>query len=346
MNEQEIQISFIIPAHNAGKYLQRSVKSVGEYADSETVEILIVENGSEDDTAHVAECLEEQYAQVHCLQSAKGVSNARNAGVESARGKWLFFLDADDYLPERAVEILLQDALDDSVDLYVYSYEKGDAKVTVTDGEEREIYDVSAIENCRVQMLKNPTRCMAVWGKLFKREVISQQKIMFDPMLRLAEDSDFLIRYSKCCRKIVFSQQTAYHYSTEAVSVVRTYDGTKTKEYVKSLMTTQQYIKADSAQIQAAYQIYVLMHLSIAMVREIFCMDHSSAFSEKLREMKKVLEIGIFREALEAVPKTECRSARMLPILLLKCHMYRLCGLVYQMRARQNAKREKICIKC
>lgn len=334
------KISFIIPAHNAGDYLGRAVCSVAEGEWEFSIEVLVIENGSEDDTLEVAKEMEERYDCVKLLHSETGVSAARNAGLDAAVGEWIFFLDADDYVTNRIRSTLEQDIEDIRVDLYVYSYEKGPYTVYVCDGPGRDAYVRAKIENCRVSMLEDPTRCMAVWGKLFKRDIISEHSLRFAENLKLAEDSDFLIRYTKYCRRIIFCRNVAYHYSTIQGSSIRTYDGEMAQEYVKSLITTEKWIKADSERIQDAFQIYVLMHLNVIMVREVFCVDNPEFFIKKIKMMKRILRVGIFRNALEQVPLKACRSSRMLPVLLLKCRMYLLCGIAYQMRARQNYKRE------
>lgn len=335
------KLSIIIPAHNAGKSLERCVNSIVSGNFQFNIEVLIIENGSEDNTVEVAKTLEEKYNYVRLLYSETGVSNARNVGIDAAVGDWIFFLDADDFLPAGAFSILEQDMADQSVDLYLYSYEKGDSIVSVSERTGRNVYAGSEIEDCRVMMLENPTRCMAVWGKLFKRDVIFRYSLKFKKNLRLAEDSDYLICYTMYCKRIVFCREVVYHYSTESSSAIRTYDGRKTREYVKSLLATEKIIQTDSVRIQNAYRIYVLMHLNIIMVREVFLVENPEPFADKIKRMKSILSIEIFNKSLAHVPFSACKSGRMLPVLLLKCRMYRVCALIYQMRAKQNHRRER-----
>ncbi len=160
-----IEISVIIPAHNAEKTLRRAVESAcrelgllsgksgaspeagsraveGNPADAPALryEVLIVENGSEDGTEFLARTLElEHPGAVRFLRSEKGVSNARNRGLEEARGTWVLFLDADDYLLEGAGSVLLDDLHFTGTDLIVHSYEAGNRRVHVC-GPEGERY--------------------------------------------------------------------------------------------------------------------------------------------------------------------------------------------------------------
>ena len=103
-------------------------------------EVLIVENGSEDGTEFLARTLElEHPGAVRFLRSEKGVSNARNRGLKEARGTWVLFLDADDYLLEGAGSVLLDDLHFTGTDLIVHSYEAGNRRVHVC-GPEGERY--------------------------------------------------------------------------------------------------------------------------------------------------------------------------------------------------------------
>lgn len=343
--ENNIVISFIIPVHNSEKFLKRCVESVvkeeKQPKDNNLAEVIIIENGSSDHTKQIGTALAEKYENVFLICSEKGVSNARNAGVKAAHGEWIFFLDADDYLPAGTLQKLLDTVNSGkAADLYIFSYEKGNAIVNVATGENADGYEGTGVRECLAGMLRNPTRCMAVWGKLFRHSIIQQSSLDFNKKLSLAEDSDFLIRYIIKCGRIIFSQESCYHYSTDAGSAMRTYDGKKTEGYLLSLQTTQNAIPENDQQLYQAYQVYILMHLNIMMVREVFSAGNRVAFSEKVKALKKLLREEIFQKALQAVPVASCRSARMMPILLLKFQQYYLCGKVYELRAKQNEKKE------
>ena len=135
-NHSFIDISFIIPAHNAEKTLRRAVNSVcdslgrGREERLLSYEILIIENGSEDGTEFLARTLQLELPDtVRFMRSEKGVSNARNRGLEEALGKWILFLDADDYLLEGAGTVLKNDMRFTGTDLIVHSFESGDRAV-------------------------------------------------------------------------------------------------------------------------------------------------------------------------------------------------------------------------
>ena len=107
-------ISFIIPAHNATAYLKRAIESIESDANAcggqKKIEIIIVENGSTDDTYLLAEDMASLYSNITAVRSQKGVSAARNKGIDIAKGEWIFFLDADDFILKGSITKLLHDA--------------------------------------------------------------------------------------------------------------------------------------------------------------------------------------------------------------------------------------------
>lgn len=98
---QELELSVIIPAYNAEKFLAEAVKSVLQQTWAGSYEIVIYNDGSQDDTQKVAEQFGPPVT-VYGQNEAGGTANARNSAIEKSRGKFLAFLDADDiWLPEK-----------------------------------------------------------------------------------------------------------------------------------------------------------------------------------------------------------------------------------------------------
>ena len=98
----QLLLSVVIPAYNAETSITGTVQSIyREFQMAIPYEIIVVENGSTDQTTRVVEKLAAQMTCVKLYHSEKGVSNARNAGIANASGKWLMFVDADDELQRR-----------------------------------------------------------------------------------------------------------------------------------------------------------------------------------------------------------------------------------------------------
>ena len=333
---KDVEISFIIPAYNAANILQASVKSIIPLAKKRSIEILIIENGSTDDTTAVACRLEQEYDFVHVYHSKKGVSAARNLGMSKASGRWLAFVDADDRIYADAFDKAIEE--NEEGELVICGYTKGDTTIdTVND---RSRLAKASVDEIRAELISNPTRFMAVWGKLIKRELVSDGDILFNEALTMAEDSDFMISLTGKCGSIVFDKNVVYDYSLSQGSTVRTYDNSKVKKYITSMECTAQKMKKEPDIVKKAFDRYVLMHLNISMVHETFSPDNKETFARKVSALKKTVSNDIYAKALVRTKISQCKSARMVPILLLKLHMNALAGLIYALRAKQNAGRK------
>lgn len=334
-------ISVIIPAYNAAKYLERAVANI--VADTKTAsqfEILIIENGSTDNTTQIAEDLNKKYDNIYLYHSEKGVSNARNLGIEKAIGDWVVFVDADDYITNAGIKELteLMQSSTEIADMYAFGHEAGKMPHSVTDKEQ--IY--TDIEKCRSMMIANPTRYMQAWAKLFSKKIIDKYSLRFDTTMSLSEDSDFTLRYSRYCKKIVLSPVIAYHYSIDNNSTMRgTSSGDKVKRFITAMEKTSLSVQEESNIIQSAFNKYVLMNLNIAMVRDVYSVTTSLTAKERKIKLKQTAQTPIFEKAIKQTKLKECLTPRMIPVLCMKAGFYQGAGMVYRLRAKQNAKREQ-----
>ena len=356
-----VLLSVIIPSHNAEKTLRRAVESVIRAAqvisenatlsarkahDAETgeplCEILVIENESEDGTAALA--LELQAEHPDCLSvlhSKSGVSYARNRGLEAARGEWILFLDADDYLTEGAGEVLRDDLHFTGTDLIAHSYESGDRVVNIC-AQQGERFAGEDLTQACVRMIENPTRYTSVWSKLFRRERIEYAHLRFDTELRLSEDSHFLIRYLSACRRIRMVDRPFYHYSTDNASVVRTWDGKKEEGYRNALLAVQKYLATQPEQIRAAFAGYGMMQFNLLMVREVFAAGARMTLADKIRNMKRISQEEPFATAIRSYDPGRHQGARYLPIRLLNRGLAPGAAAIYEARVLQNARKERM----
>jgi glycosyltransferase involved in cell wall biosynthesis len=134
-----LKVSVIIPVYNVEKYLSQAVESVVAERASGLLEIILVEDGSSDNSLEIAEKLKEKYAELiqlyrHPNGENRGAGASRNLGIQKAHGEYICFLDADDYwLPDRlkeAVSLLESDASIDGVySPALYRFETAHEKV-------------------------------------------------------------------------------------------------------------------------------------------------------------------------------------------------------------------------
>ena len=221
-------VSVIVPVYNVSEFLPRCLESLLGQTLTE-MEVLCVDDASTDDSAAVVRSFAEKDCRVRLLeQEHQGVSAARNLGLENARGEFVAFVDADDWVESTMLERLVSKAED--CDVAVCSaqvhYEDDDSRasleraLTVEDG----LWQKNG-ENSVWKCLERKGSWPFVWNKLYRRELLQKHKIRFSSRLSLGEDGAFLVLLWQYAEKIAFVEEKLYHYRyrRRASATVRLY---------------------------------------------------------------------------------------------------------------------------
>ena len=117
-------LSIIIPIYNAELYLRRTLDSVmNQGLHDDEWELILVNDGSTDDSLSICKEYQSRYPSLIKVISQKnsGVSSARNAGLQSAKGVYIYFMDADDYLMPGGFRYLIDNFLEEEYDILTFS---------------------------------------------------------------------------------------------------------------------------------------------------------------------------------------------------------------------------------
>lgn len=190
----EIDLSIIIPFHNAEKYLYRVLYSIYQSKTEYKYEVILIDDGSIDDSYHVVSQFIEYYNNILYFKvNHQGVSHARNVGISRCSGKYICFLDADDMVYPNYIECMIN-ALVGSSDLVVCGYELIDAqkkKIRVLDN-----CNYTNLSEALLNMeLNKRTIVQSVWNKIFIRKIINEHEIQFPEDLSIGEDHSFFLDY-------------------------------------------------------------------------------------------------------------------------------------------------------
>lgn len=337
-----LELTFIIPAYNCENSLRRCVASIENdiQESSAPCEVLIIENGSTDKTWCVAEVLREEHENIVLLKSDKGVSKARNKGIEQAHGKRLAFVDADDEWLHGSLVSVLKQVENDCVDLLMCGYYKGE-KLIAHDYKAMNTVFSDDLDDFKAWLLMKPTMRMPVWAKVFKRSTIEKFNLRFDEGLSFSEDSEFLLRFVQHCDSVLVSDSPIYRYSSSGVSAVRTYSPDRQKMYLKSLEVTSKDVEPESAIVKDAYLEYVLAHLNLIAVHDVFDLQIKGSFWKKFKNMRKLIKEPMFKKALHDISLKRCLSMQLSPEACIKCHLSLVGGAICYFKAYLNFKHQR-----
>lgn len=220
--ESQGLVSVIIPAYNAADVLERCVRSVlaQTYA---RFEVLLVDDGSRDGTPELADALAREDGRVRVVHKENGgVSSARNAGLDEARGEWLTFVDADDYLGSRFLESLLCGA---PCDLIVGGYHTvGAHEIPEASYEAVEARSPEVVRPLLEAHLTEMT-FLCPWGKLLRTRLVREAGLRFDTGMHIGEDVVFVWTYLSRCASMALRPGQEYNYFTAPSDAKYALDG-------------------------------------------------------------------------------------------------------------------------
>ena len=210
-------VSIIVPVYNIRSYLPHCVKSLlGQtYGD---IEIILVDDGSTDGSDKLCDSLAASDRRIFAIHKPNGgLSDARNAGLDRARGQWVLFVDGDDYLAPRAVELLMKEAEKD-VDFVQFLYHETEDTDWLPHEEQAaqsEVCTDNAVMWHRLYELGGvaASSCTKLWNARIFEKTRFQKGI-------LHEDEELMNRVLPHCRKAVYTKLELYGYVFRHGSIV------------------------------------------------------------------------------------------------------------------------------
>lgn len=294
----KVIVSIIVPVYNAASTIEKLVQSVFDQTYTNW-ELLLIENGSTDDTSNICAHLAAKEPRIRLLHSEKGVSRARNLGIKQAQGEWIFFADADDWLLPEALELLLQPVeMTPDVDIIMGGAEKGRHKLFLTNSPKENLLGTMQIEKLLCRFLSDATRYLTVWGKLFSTIKVHQCEVLFDEQLTHAEDSDFCLRFLLTCQRVIILRSCVYHYSLNESSTVRSFDSDFPNKYIQSINITKKYLNVVSYSIKEPFAGYIITHLLVCFVHGVCHQRNPETWRQQLKRIRNLIEQPIFAEAI------------------------------------------------
>lgn len=202
-----VSFSVIIPVYNAESTLKHCISSVLEQ-EFQDYEILLIDDGSNDDSGVICDEFSNLDKRIRVFHKQNGgVSSARNLGLKYAKGRWITFIDADDYVEQ---DFFPSDISRDNslVIMNFKTTESEDYTEYLKPGEivgKRQVKQFIN-DNLHFDLLRCP------WAKFFKRTIIEDKHILFDERFAIGEDTLFVMSYLLYCRNIQIESGGLYRY--------------------------------------------------------------------------------------------------------------------------------------
>lgn len=216
MKQDKPLVSVIVPAYQAADVLPRCLQSLSDQT-YQDLEILVIDDGSRDKTQDVMEAARKRDPRIRVFfQPHRGVSAARNRGIEESKGEFLVFCDADDDVEKTYVEKMIDHS--ECNDLVICGYDR------VREGKEKWVYRESG-SIPRVELYERALCGNEIggscWNKLFRKKIIADNTLRFREDISIGEDMLFCVSYYRFCRAIYYVGEGLYHYCFRADSLMK-----------------------------------------------------------------------------------------------------------------------------
>ena len=220
------RISIIIPVHNVEEYLEKCLNSI-IFQINEQDEIILINDNSQDSSEEICKKFAEQYNNVKFENGAYGgPSKTRNIGIKMATGKYIMFVDSDDYLKNNYISRMIKDIEKYELRVCSYYFEYPDIKKI-----KPQKYDEEKTENETIEIMKDDFITLysrqllnLVWNKIYYANIIKENNILFDENVTKGEDLLFNLEYIKHINtNIAVINEPLYYYVSKKTGLNRSF---------------------------------------------------------------------------------------------------------------------------
>lgn len=237
-----IDISIIVPSYNAEKYIDKCIKALINQTKKE-LEFIIINDGSTDSTEDIIKSYNDKRIK-YFKNKNQGISKTRNFGIDKAKGKYIMFVDSDDYIEIDACKKLYDRIESTNSDVVVSDF-------YIVKGDEKEKFSINSFNDTS---LKDTPKLLnivntAPWNKIYKRDLIIKNNIRFPENLKY-EDAPFVLECLDKAGKISKLNLYTYDYiihnnSETTVRDERVFDLFKILDIIRNYFSNKSYIKEE-----------------------------------------------------------------------------------------------------
>ncbi|MBQ3015193.1 MAG: glycosyltransferase family 2 protein [Clostridia bacterium] len=303
------KISVIIPVYNVGEYLPFAMQSCIDQT-LRDVEFICVNDGSTDNSLEILRKYEQLDERIIVIDKENGgVSSARNAGLKHASGKWIMFLDPDDYLSEEACERVWIESEEGATDIIIF----GTDIVPKQPKAPEWYYYALTVPTKRYYefspyiLFKEPSAKPFIWHQAYSRELIEKSGVMFEESLKLGEDQAFLICIYPHAQRFAFIEDKLYNYrfarNNSAMQILRKDPSKKMKQHLNVVEKIFVHWNENGFSNKYGSDLlsWALDFIMIDLERDEITIEAKTVFARKLFELIEFHGLTTYLENMDTI---------------------------------------------
>lgn len=328
-------VSVIIPVYNVkNEILYQCVKSVLEQKAVE-MEILIIDDGSTIECAKLCDEFQKMDSRIEVMhQKNQGVSVARNAGIKRANGKWIAFVDADDWIEPNMLSVMVDYGNKKDVDIVLCDcFVNYNRKQVETHFFEEE-FGVDNIDKDRfILHILSPRMCddktnvidMGMpWAKVYRKSFIQERNICFDKELKRMQDNIFNLYAFEYAKSMYYIHLPLYHYRKGTDSGIYTYNPQIAEIYNIYFQRVLEYINyfQKKEMFRSALNYKIFFSVYVILKNDILNRNNPDKFMDKRKRMLSIIGSLYYRKALEELQTKYLNTMEKLFLFLVRKRLF------------------------
>lgn len=264
MNTEKIQeipiaVSVVVPVYNVERYIERCLKSLAQQDFNAGYEIIIVNDGTKDNSMAIAEKYARDYSYFRIItQENAGLSSARNTGLINARGDYIAFVDSDDFVAPDYISEMYSLAVKHNADIvqcrYCNYFEKSDRSINVLLSHRNGASDGnSAFE----KLISDVSVRNYAWNKLYKRSLFTDNNISY-PVGKCFEDVITTPRLFAKAKRVAFTRKVLYSYAHRPDSITGCAGRKMVDSYLEAYLILSEYLADNGVYYRCRPRIAVM----------------------------------------------------------------------------------------
>lgn len=321
-------VTVIIPVYNTDeKFMNKCIESVANQT-YKNIEIIIVDDGSNKETYRILEGYKGKYKNITLYHKKNGgVSSARNYALDRAKGRWVAFVDSDDYLYEDGIEKLVENSKD--CQIVMGETLRSNRKEYKPKIQEKAIYKENKDDIIISALLSagSPiSNAIGLWGKLYDLSFLNWNKIRFARELTYSEDLIFNIECYLKAEVIVCIPNYIYMYNkNNQESATSGFIFNFHKMQFKAIkVLSKKFNKSIVNAYRQNYYDFLLAMMTSYVTQEIFHQNNKSNIIEKIRLFKEIANDEYYAECIKNVDKKKIGKGRRLLVNICRTRLYSL----------------------
>lgn len=332
MKDKEL-ISIVVPVYNVEKYLRKCTESIINQTYKNT-EIILVDDGSTDGSGALCDQLATEDSRIRVIHKKNGgLSDARNAGIDVAQGKYIGFIDSDDYIDSDMYEVMYEEAIETDSDIVCCGY------VFETDTSKRHYYDqfekeiVLSREEAMRAMIMRDNMDISFCFKLFKLELFSSLRFKKGV---ISEDVELIYKIYDLVQKVVCVPRAFYHYIYRDNSISHSLSKDHSMDGINHVIAMKEFIMQKYPALHSEMD-FLLLDWYILTYRKMLYAKNKDEFIEERRNIRQLM-LKNYKSYMSnsCIDKTE-----KFLLLGVKCQMYPLFSYILETwnKIKRNIKK-------